>query len=289
MPEAIWTRPADGPVITERMQKVLDRRAQKSSHTVKQESDPYSGPSSLFVTLPGTDITVEGEGIGDVVVSPAFSVEEGNIGDEDKDQGDTEDRIQDELASHLATENLDQEEEDKESDTLSNADSTVRNRAEEGAKPKDEVTTVKRTLRSTKKTVTLNEEVSGYESDGDEESWSTQRKSEKMRRYNKRNQLIKPGEVEVPGTKELSEEFCSFMINHKERKSGTAKAYAHPLFHRQDNKSLMSYLRGLNKNFQAGDLTNFEDDTGAYVLAPAPTDWVYTVLPSHNLFFSSQQ
>ena len=303
LPEAIFKRPQNGPVVTKRNVAQEARKA-KAPCTVKQEFDPYSGPSSLHLTLPGEGYVVAGEGFGELVVGEAFSVEETIIGGEEDakspvpaDQGDPEDWMQDEGAPSSAIQVLHQSENDKDSDTLSNADSTVGKRGEgegregreEGARQKDGVRRGKRALRSVKKVMMSDEEGSGYESVGDEDTWTKQRKSEKMRRYNRRKQLVNPGEVEVPGAKEISEEFCSFMINNKERAQGTAKSYASTLFHRKDNKSLLSYLSGINDNFHAANLTNFEDDTGAYVLAPAPTDWVYAVLPSHDPVFSSQQ
>ena len=130
---------------------------------------------------------------------------------------------------------------------------------------------------------------SGYESNADENTYTNQRRSERIKRHKKRKLLVNPGEVEVPGTKELSDEFSSYVVDNRELRASTAKAYGNLLFHRRDNKSLLSYLRGLDKNFHAANLTNFEDDTGAYVLAPLGTDYVYAAIPGVHPRDSSQQ
>ena len=105
------------------MQGRLDRRALKSltdkpSNSVKQEFHPY-GVQRTFISAPHTprdrfhSRRRSNWGCGR---RESFLSGRRKISDEDEDQEDTEDRIQDELASSLATENLDQEEEDKESE-----------------------------------------------------------------------------------------------------------------------------------------------------------------------------
>ena len=206
--------------------------------------------------------------------------------------------------------------EEKDSDTLSNAESTAggstkngtktksmtddlgtgiepdqnsQELSSAGSKSKGKVLQKSWDLRSQQKILAPKEDASEYESDGDDNTWTQMRRSNKMKRYNGREELVNSGKVVVPGSEEMHEEFRSYVMNVKHHQKATAVAYSLHLFLRKDNKSLLSYCSGQNDNFHASNLTNFEDDTGVYVQVPSHTDWVYGVLPSKDPRQSSQQ
>ena len=173
----------------------------------------------------------------------------------------------------------------EEKDSNSNADSTAGESKREDKK-------TKYSLRPKHRSPELNGEASGYESEGDDATWTEKRRSSKMNRYKGREELVTSGKVQVSGSKDMSDEFRNFLLNVKNLQKATADSYCLHLFLRKDDKSLLSHCRtysGQNNDFHAANMTNFEDDTGIYVQVPSHTDWVYSVLPSKDPLYSSLQ
>ena len=131
----------------------------------------------------------------------------------------------------------------------------------------------KRKLNPNKQTM-LEDEGSGYEEDTDDMVWTGTRRSNRQARYEERSSLedISPPLHELPGNKEVMDDFEIWCVHHYQSKS-TANTAVSSIFRRADGKSLLEFAVLMKPGVKAEQFTNFNSSSD-FAMPPSHKDWI---------------